>query len=327
MADALEEATKNVKKGTPGTLKKKPPALPSKQGGKSKKGGPKDGLIAVADLLAADKDKDPTKPNTAATAKDAVVATNATIDEEDEPRLEQDPTELDDGWESDSTSTRLKRLKRSRSWIQKVKEGEREIVLAHRGLGPKGAEAVAAVLESNSTIVYLDLSDNWIESGGATIGRSLQINRTLTFLNLANNKLSLQGGTEMAEMLAFNGTLKTLILSGNRFGDKEASLLAEGLKQNSSLQAIDLSHNQIGDLGALALGAGLVANDSLKELNLAWNEIRVRGANGFLNFLKDNGSVSCLSLQDNGVGENGVAVSAYLAKSNAIQMLNLVEHD
>ncbi|KAJ3054592.1 hypothetical protein HDU99_007742, partial [Rhizoclosmatium hyalinum] len=286
MADALEEATKNVKKGTPGTLKKKPPALPSKQGGKSKKGGPKDGLIAVADLLAADKDKDPTKPNTAATAKDAVVATNATIDEEDEPRLEQDPTELDDGWESDLNIDAIEKAKKKpvldpyvtkckelgvvpvSFFAEKVKEGEREIVLAHRGLGPKGAEAVAAVLESNSTIVYLDLSDNWIESGGATIGRSLQINRTLTFLNLANNKLSLQGGTEMAEMLAFNGTLKTLILSGNRFGDKEASLLAEGLKQNSSLQAIDLSHNQIGDLGALALGAGLVANDSLKELNL-----------------------------------------------------------
>jgi hypothetical protein len=60
----------------------------------------------------------------------------------------------------------------------------------------------------------MDLSGNAIEAGGAYIGRSLQMNRTLTYLNLSKNKLGLQAGMDIAEMLGFNTTLKTLILKG-----------------------------------------------------------------------------------------------------------------
>ncbi|KAI9349264.1 hypothetical protein DFJ73DRAFT_409939 [Zopfochytrium polystomum] len=198
-----------------------------------------------------------------------------------------------------------------------------EIVLKHYGLGPKGAQAIAYVLEGNNTLAHLDLSDNWIESGGAFIGRSLQINRTLVHLNLANNRLGLQSGVELAEMLAFNACLKTLILTGNLLGDKEAAHLADGIKQNTTLQVLNLSRNRIGDLGAIALGAGLVSNDSLRELDLTWNEIRARGFAGFFSHLKENGGLARLSIQENGIGDSTQAIGAYLVKTNAIQQLNL----
>ncbi|KAJ3209699.1 hypothetical protein HDU67_005993 [Dinochytrium kinnereticum] len=198
-----------------------------------------------------------------------------------------------------------------------------EVSIRHRGLGPKGAQAIAVVLESNSTITKLDLSSNWIESGGAYLGRSLQINRTLVTLDLSDNKLGLLGGADIAEMLGYNSTLRNLCLSGNTLGDKEAVHLAEGLRQNSTLQVLDVSHNTIGDMGAIALGAGLAGNDSLKELNLAWNHIRSRGIGGFLMHIKDNPVLSTLNLQNNGLGENGQAVGAYLLKTNAIVSLDL----
>ncbi|KAJ3131220.1 hypothetical protein HK100_006628 [Physocladia obscura] len=201
--------------------------------------------------------------------------------------------------------------------------GTGEVVLKHRGLGPKGAEAIATVLETNTTIAFLDLSDNWIESGGAQLGRSLQINRTLTNLNLSNNRIGLAGASEISEMLGFNGTLRNLNLKGNNFGDKEAIILADGLKQNSALRVLDLSYNKIGDLGALALGTGILQNDGLKELNLAWNQIRVRGANGFFNSVKDNTTITTLNLRDNGICENGQATSLFLSKSDSIISFNI----
>ncbi|KAJ1561873.1 hypothetical protein HK405_002274, partial [Cladochytrium tenue] len=88
-----------------------------------------------------------------------------------------------------------------------------EIRLKSYGLGPKGAQAIAFVLEGNNTLTSLDLSDNLIESGGAFIGRSLQINHALVSLDLANNRLGLQAGTELAEMLGFNSCLRSLNLS------------------------------------------------------------------------------------------------------------------
>ncbi|KAJ3021324.1 UNVERIFIED_CONTAM: hypothetical protein HDU68_009687 [Siphonaria sp. JEL0065] len=323
-------------------------------GGKQKKKGTASAITALSDQVASKED------HNSGTGTNTENKVNGKIDEEDEKdkailELEQ---EVDDGWESGelfcilaiqydlipNKDLNIDNIEKARKkpiidpyvnacrvlgivpvsfFVEKVKQGDREIILKHRGLGPKGAQAIAAVLETNTSITHLDLSDNWIEQGGATLGRSLQINRALVNLDLSNNKLSLQSGAEIAEMLAFNGTLKTLNLKGNSFGDKEATLLAEGLKQNSSLEAIDLSYNHIGDLGANALGAGLIANDSLRELNMAWNEIRVRGATGFLNYLKDNSHITLLNLQDNGIGESGQPVSLFLAKSNSINILNV----
>ncbi|KAI8829883.1 hypothetical protein BJ741DRAFT_369718 [Chytriomyces cf. hyalinus JEL632] len=355
----LEEATKGAAKlkpssvkdasSKPVTAKKSTPVAKAQLKTAAKKKGTKEdkiGGVGPVDALdlgkitsLAKKEKEKGKDRTGGGEFDEQAldeAAGKTIDEEEDGMGSGE--DADDGWESDLNDVDgiLKRKIVNDPYITACKVlgvvpvsyfAERintnEIILKHRGLGPKGAQAIASVLEFNNSISHLDLSDNWIESGGAHIGRSLQINRTLTFLNLSNNKLSLHGGAEIAEMLGFNGTLKTLILKGNALGDKEASLLAEGLRQNSCLQVLDLSYNQIGDLGAITLGAGLSSNDSIKDLSLAWNQIRVRGATGFLSNLKDNTHISVLSLQDNGIGENGIAVSSFLAKSNSIISLNI----
>ncbi|TPX71536.1 hypothetical protein SpCBS45565_g01003 [Spizellomyces sp. 'palustris'] len=200
---------------------------------------------------------------------------------------------------------------------------EEEIVMPHHGLGPKGAHALAQVLEGNSTLKRIDLTNNWLEGGGAYLGRSLQINRALVYLNLTGNRLGYEGSHEIAEMLQFNASLKTLVLKDNKLSDREAQLFSEGLRQNSCLQVLDLSYNEIGDIGAIALGMGLGGNDAVKELNLGWNQIRHRGIAGLLNGLKDNLFLTHLNLESNGLGENGAAVASFLLKNNVIQVLNI----
>ncbi|KAJ1550298.1 hypothetical protein HK096_007716, partial [Nowakowskiella sp. JEL0078] len=193
--------------------------------------------------------------------------------------------------------------------------------MKHHGLGPKGAQAIAEVLE---IILTNNLSGNWIEDGGAYIGRSLCSNYTLTYLNLSENRLGHKGGKDIAEMLKDNNSLKVLIIFGNKFTDTEAEHFAEALKENSTLQVslvLDLSKNQIGDIGAIALGTGLIENDTLKEINIGWNQIRSKGFNGFLLQLKDNASITHINMENNGFGDNGGPLVAYLSRNNTIQSL------
>eukprot|EP00842_Homolaphlyctis_polyrhiza_P000748 jgi/Hompol1/1674/HPOL_002487-RA len=174
-----------------------------------------------------------------------------------------------------------------------------EIIMPHHGLGVRGAQALARILEGNTALTRLDLSSNCIEAGGVYIGQSLQSNRTLTYLNLSDNWL------------------------GNKFGDREATLIADGLKQNSTIEIFDLSRNEIGDLGAIALGSAIAKNEALRDVNVSWNQIRSRGMGALLNGAKENTSIVCLSVQYNGIGENGAAVSQMLSRNTTLTYFNM----
>ncbi|KAJ3044935.1 hypothetical protein HDV00_000218 [Rhizophlyctis rosea] len=198
-----------------------------------------------------------------------------------------------------------------------------EIAMPHHGLGPKGAQALAQVLETNTSVTHIDLTGNHIEFGGAHLGKALHTNTSITHLNLTGNQLGWQGGRDIAEMLSENSTLRVLILRDNKLGDTEASLIGSHLRNNSTLTLLDLSHNNIGCLGAMALGSGVAGNDTLKELNIGWNQIRPKGLMGFLTAVRDNVVLSHLILEANGLGENGQPVATLLAKNTSLQVLNL----
>ncbi|KAJ8329892.1 hypothetical protein QVD99_004330 [Batrachochytrium dendrobatidis] len=201
--------------------------------------------------------------------------------------------------------------------------GQQEISMPHHGLGARGAQALAQVLQTDTTLIRLDLTNNFIEGGGAYIGESLKLNRTLTFLNLGDNQMGSASGKAIAGMMAENTTLKTVILRGNKFGDKEATLLAEGLKRNSTLEVLDISHNQIGDLGGIAFGSALAVNETLRDLNVSWNELRSRGTTAMFSGAKESNSLVGLNIQYNGIGENGTAVSLFLARNTSVTHLDI----
>ncbi|KAJ3221928.1 hypothetical protein HK099_002961 [Clydaea vesicula] len=197
------------------------------------------------------------------------------------------------------------------------------IVMKYHGLGPKGAQAIAEVLEYNSTIKHLDLTGNHCFSGGFNLGESLRTNQTLITLNLSKNNLKNYGGKEFSEMLMENNTLKTLILKENKLTDDEAVHLAQGLKHNNTLLVLDLSGNEIGDIGAGELGLGLSQNDGLKELNLSWNHIRPRGTTAFFTNIKENVTLTHLNFDSNGIADNGAQIANFLQRNAGVQILSL----
>ncbi|KAJ3388951.1 hypothetical protein HDU80_011592, partial [Chytriomyces hyalinus] len=204
----LEEATKGAAKlkpssvkdasSKPVTAKKSTPVAKVQLKTAAKKKGTKEDKIGgvgqggadafdlgkIALLAKKEKDKGKDRSSGAGEFDEQALdeAAGKTIDEEEDGMGSGE--EADDGWESDLNDVDgiLKRKVVNDPYITACKVlgvvpvsyfAERintnEIILKHRGLGPKGAQAIASVLEFNNSISHLDLSDNWIESGGAHI--------------------------------------------------------------------------------------------------------------------------------------------------------------
>ncbi|KAG4087761.1 hypothetical protein H8356DRAFT_1727909 [Neocallimastix lanati (nom. inval.)] len=198
-----------------------------------------------------------------------------------------------------------------------------ELIMRNHGLGPKGAKAISESL-NKTQIKILDLSGNWIDSGGKFLAQTICNNCFLTELNLSNNHLGIKGGEPMGFMIAQNTNLKILNLSRNNLSNREIKAISEGLKENDVLVSLDLSYNKINDIGALYLGKSLIENESIKVLNLGWNEIRMKGIAAFFQCLKSNQGITDLSINNNGAADiGGAAIVQYIDSNRVITRLNL----
>ena len=104
---------------------------------------------------------------------------------------------------------------------------------------------IARLLEENTTLTTLDLSDNDLTAkAGAAIARALKRNRTLTTLDLSDNDLLMaEGGKAIASALHSNTTLTSLDLAGNHLGseaEEELRQIADSRAWRRSTLRIEL---------------------------------------------------------------------------------------
>ena len=98
------------------------------------------------------------------------------------------------------------------------------IILSHKYIKDSDARIVANILCSNKTVTKLDLSQNKVSDYGAEgLGSCIKINKSLKEINLSRNKISNVG-------------------------------IAVALKNNQTLQKLDISHNNLSGKGPLAIG-------------------------------------------------------------------------
>ncbi|KAL7839928.1 hypothetical protein SRHO_G00265860 [Serrasalmus rhombeus] len=195
----------------------------------------------------------------------------------------------------------------------------------YHGLGPQGTMALAVPLVTNTSILKLNLRDNWMEGvGGAAVADMLKENCYITEIDLSENHLGEYGVKALASMMLENTTLVLLNLSGNCLDERAARHLAEALSRNQNLQHLDLSHNQLGEAAGETLGAALAENTGLKSFNLAWNCIRGKGATAFARGLGANIFLRAVDLSYNGLGKEGaVALGEGLKENNTLEELNI----
>lgn len=158
--------------------------------------------------------------------------------------------------------------------------------LVLNGADVDDAEAgnLAEAISQNTSISTLCLSHNLlgqtelvaasnpdIVTGGVAIGLMLEVNKTITKLDLSWNAIRLGSAEKFASSVKKNVTLCTLMLGHNSLGDSATQILGRALKTNPTLEVLDLSYNTLNPKSISVLANSLVFNEVMSVVNLDGN--------------------------------------------------------
>eukprot|EP00668_Euglena_longa_P012030 GGOE01014454.1.p1 GENE.GGOE01014454.1~~GGOE01014454.1.p1 ORF type:complete len:789 (-),score=351.19 GGOE01014454.1:393-2705(-) len=236
------------------------------------------------------------------------------------------------------------------------------LALKSNDIGHVGGGALARALETNNTLTSLDLSGisginrNHLGTKGAmALSNALKVNRVLCILNLGSNGLGKEGMGLLVQGLMNNTTITDIDLSSNNLGwegcqilssvldtanfqavnlernfigDRGCNILAQVLKGPSraatTMEALNLCHNNIRSAGYKSLAEVIRLSKTIQQLKLDGNECNDEGAIDFASSLKDNSSLTFLSLNKvDFTPEAGKALGDALVSNTALQKLEL----
>jgi Ran GTPase-activating protein (RanGAP) involved in mRNA processing and transport len=133
----------------------------------------------------------------------------------------------------------------------------------------EGCKALAAALETSTTLTEIVLACNYICPDGAKVlALALAKNKTLTTLDLSSNCVGDEGGVALADALAKSDTLTTMALWYNGIGDAGATAFASALLKNKTITTLDIGSPDIGVSGAMALADAAARSRSLTKLTV-----------------------------------------------------------
>ena len=190
------------------------------------------------------------------------------------------------------------------SWLQtalqQVRDGAEVLNLSPWSvrIGLDGSIALAESIRQphlKLTTVLLNCNDIG-PKGSAVLADALNVNASITKLDLSGNAISDLGATSLSDALRRNTTLKVLDLEDNGIGPTGASALADGLKVNRALESLHLAENLIADTGATAFACCLSTNNTLRTLWLAGNKIGLSGGTSLSSSLSSNTALKTLYL-------------------------------
>ena len=188
--------------------------------------------------------------------------------------------------------------------IAKVKENDKNVtgigsIVTH--FGWEAAQILAGALTCNTSVTYLRLGKNIGDGGAEALARMLEHNTTLKVLDLnGNSSITARGVTFLANALKKNTTLTTLILSMTNVKQKACVALSSMLAVNETLTTLDVSCNNIGDRGVKALLEFIrKSNHSLTTLSIANNRITSAGANVLAETVRDNTTLTSIDISNN----------------------------
>jgi len=133
--------------------------------------------------------------------------------------------------------------------------------------------ALTEALADDVNIEAIDLSYNFIDDNGAgSLASFLQCNKSLKYLNLAQNNIGPEGATKLAEALqregGGGGGLQVLNLNGNPIKEDGVLAISEALRQNNTLKVLELGSTDMEEKGLIGIATSLWDNRSLEVINL-----------------------------------------------------------
>eukprot|EP00754_Rhynchopus_humris_P035644 Rhum_TRINITY_DN17182_c0_g1::Rhum_TRINITY_DN17182_c0_g1_i1::g.165443::m.165443 len=150
------------------------------------------------------------------------------------------------------------------------------IELCNCYVNDEGCRAICEALKGNTFLKHLNLSGNNFGSESADHLRDLLLgNTSLESLLLEWNSLGMKPVpfARLCEAVACSKTLTSIDLRNNRIGYESAHAVAKMVEANSSLTQLDLRWNRIGPKGGDLVAQAMGVNSTLLELMLTGNDI------------------------------------------------------
>lgn len=131
------------------------------------------------------------------------------------------------------------------------------IEFANYGLGKTEWIALSNALMKNSTIVHLNLSNNWLKHQGGLQAVNLVLHLpNLIYLNLSRNKLGPQSTAALLDTLAGNKVLQELHLDDNAINDN-VEVLMKQLIETTHIEFLHIGNNNLRNNTIVAVGGAI----------------------------------------------------------------------
>lgn len=196
------------------------------------------------------------------------------------------------------------------------------IQLAGNSISNAGAKAIAEALTVNTSLLSLDLARNNITDVSA-LANTLRFNETLRSLNLGRNTVSSAGAKTLAYALSVNNTLTSLNMEHTNIDGDAVRVLADVLKVNAILEELNLGGNRLGDTSVIALANALKSNKTLRSLDLSSNSISDNAAIALIDALETNTTLTSINLRGNSdiTAEKQTAINSRIARNQHIHLI------
>ena len=191
--------------------------------------------------------------------------------------------------------------------------------------GTQGCQALSELLNINRTISNLNLSMCGITSKGCEfLGPSFSNNESLYYLNLTANRFGSIGAIKLFELPNSFRNIKTLILSRNGIDDSSSKVICDHLIQNQCLKYLDLSENNLGLKFILKLVQVFFNNSKLISLSLSKNNLGPETVEYLGIILENSPNLKHLNLSSNPFkDESLIYISNSIKKNDHILTLDL----
>jgi len=192
-----------------------------------------------------------------------------------------------------------------------------EINLSRNFFGPLTCKALAQYLRFNRSITSVDLHDNKVDdAGAASLTKALSSNDTLVTLRVSNNNIEVPGAVKIFEGLDKNFNLEYIVMESTGGASAQGIPIPQlkGLKPN---ELIDLSSRRFGPLSAEIIARLIQAyRPVLIELGIDRNPLKEAGTAAIAEMIKTNDDIKELDLRFCGLGPEGAVILANALRIN-----------
>ena len=177
------------------------------------------------------------------------------------------------------------------------------------------AEDLAYVINRNSCLEKLYLSNNDLKSTAVVVLQALQGITTLEILNLSCNDMTSVVAEDLACVIKCNSCLVELHLASNNL-ETTAAVVLQALQGITTLELLDLSFNHLTGVVAEDLACVIKSNSCLKKLYLSGNDLKSSGV-VILQALQGITTLKVLNLSFNDMTSVVAEDLAYVIKCNS----------